>query len=62
MTRHRALSQPRYWFVAALFVIGEALIIWTHPQEAKALMRTVYVTLWEYAPKPEGYVPPDRFK
>lgn len=54
MKRSRAI-------LLALFVAAEGLMILTHPQEAQAVMRTVYDTLWAWAPKPDGYVPPQRF-
>lgn len=56
------MSRRQRFALAALFVIGEGLIVWTHPQQAKAVMRTVYDTLWAVAPKPEGFEPPHRFK
>jgi hypothetical protein len=48
--------------VIALFVIGEALIVWSHPEQSKAVLRYVYDTLWAIAPKPEGFEPPQRFR
>lgn len=59
MTKDRT---RRVLLVTALFLSAEAMIVLTHPQEAKALMRKVYQTLWYYAPKPDGYIPPDRFR
>lgn len=52
--------KARLW-LGALFILGEALIVSTHWDETRALQRVVYQTLWKYAPKPSGYVPPDRF-
>lgn len=49
------------WIVVALFVTLEVAVIVTHPDEMRAMARTLYQTLWHYAPKPDGYVPPDRF-
>lgn len=51
----------RGWILAALLILVEAVLIATHPDEARTVARTVYQTLWRYAPKPDGYVPPDRF-
>jgi len=44
-----------------IILISEILIVGTHWEEARAMQRVVYQTLWKYAPKPAGYVPPDRF-
>jgi hypothetical protein len=57
-----ATDKRKWGAVAALFLLGEGLVVYSHPQEVKDVMRTVYQTLWHYAPKPEGYVPPERFK
>ncbi len=46
----------------ALCLVAELLIVGTHWDEAKAFQRSLYQTLWKYAPKPAGYQPPDRFK
>jgi hypothetical protein len=50
----------KIWLGAAI-VVSELAIVATHWDEARALQRVVYQTLWKYAPKPAGYVPPDRF-
>jgi len=48
-------------WLGAVIVVSELAIVGTHWDEARALQRVVYQTLWKYAPKPAGYVPPDRF-
>lgn len=55
------MTSRQRWVLASLFCLGEAVIILTHPAEARAVLRTVYDTLWSIAPKPEGYEPPHRF-
>jgi hypothetical protein len=54
MKRSRAI-------LLAVIVTAEGLMILTHPKEAQAVMRMVYDSLWTWAPKPAGYVPPQRF-
>lgn len=51
----------REWAIVAVCVCAEAGIIVTHPAAARATLHVVYETLWAYAPKPAGYVPPQRF-
>lgn len=48
--------------IIALFVLGEAMMIYSHPQEAKRIARWVYVTGWHLLPKIEGVDVPDRFR
>jgi hypothetical protein len=55
------MTRRAKWWLGALIVSGELLIIGTHQDEALTVARTVYQTLWKYAPKPDGYIPPDRF-
>lgn len=38
------------------------MVIWTHPDAARALARWVYVTGWNLLPPIEGAEVPDRFK
>jgi hypothetical protein len=51
----------REWAIIGLCVCAEAGFVVTHPQAARHTLRVVYNTLWYYAPKPAGYVPPQRF-
>jgi hypothetical protein len=47
--------------LAALFVVGEELILPSQPDEARAMARMVYVTLFKVWPPPDGQPIPDRF-
>jgi hypothetical protein len=53
--------KTRIWSFLALLVTIELAVIVTHQDEMRAMARSLYQTLWRYAPKPDGYVPPDRF-
>lgn len=55
------MTRRAKWWLGALFVSAELIVITTHPDEARAVARVVYQSLWKIAPKPDGYVPPDRF-
>jgi hypothetical protein len=51
----------RWWLVALAVACLDLGMILARPEASKALLRTIYVWLWEIAPKPEGVEIPDRF-
>lgn len=54
------MPKTGWWIVAAIALIELGVIV-ANPQASKATLRTIYVWLWEHAPKPEGTPIPDRF-
>jgi hypothetical protein len=46
--------------VVALLLVAEGAVIWTHPDEMRAVARLVYVAGWNILPT-EGAEPPNRF-
>lgn len=52
-------------WVVVLFILADLALVVTvggfGPDAGWNVARWTYQTLWKYAPKPAGYVPPDRF-
>lgn len=45
------------WWLGALVLTAELLIVGTHLDYAKAVYKAVYLTLWDALPKPDGAQP-----